>query len=191
MASRATKSGFAAEAQAKIMGKYNPEEAAEVMGWIGDILPDSGITANGDWEYVHQKLMDGYELCRLVKAVGGGPGIKDKGRQNFPFKRMECIGQFLDAAKAYGVPDTDMFQTVDLYEHQNMHQVIVCLRRLASKARDKGYKGFGPKEATENKRDFTEEQLKAGQNVIGLQMGTNKGASQAGQSFGKQRMIID
>ena len=48
----------------QIMGKYNPEEAAEVMGWIGDTLPDSGITANGDWEYVHQKLMDGYELCR-------------------------------------------------------------------------------------------------------------------------------
>jgi hypothetical protein len=51
--------------------------------------------------------------------------------------------------------------------------------------------GFGPKEAVANPRHFSDEQLKAGVNVISLQMGTNKGASQAGMTFGKQRMIID
>ena len=58
-------------------------------------------------------------------------------------------------------------------------------------AKSKGLKGFGPKEAEMNKRQFTDEQLRAGRNIIGLQMGTNKGASQAGMTFGKQRMIID
>ena len=58
-------------------------------------------------------------------------------------------------------------------------------------AQAKGYKGFGPKEADKNERHFTDEQLKAGQGVIGLQMGSNKGATQAGQSFGKSRMIVD
>jgi len=48
---------------------------------------------------------------------------------------------------------------------------------------------LGPKEATENKREFTEQQLKEGQNVIGLQMGTNKLASQAGEHFGRQRQV--
>jgi len=33
--------------------------------------------------------------------------------------------------------------------------------------------------------------MKAGASVIGLQMGTNKGASQAGMSFGKSRHIVD
>ena len=51
--------------------------------------------------------------------------------------------------------------------------------------------GLGPKEATENKRDFSDEQLNAGQSIIGLQMGTNRGASQAGMSFGKTRHIVD
>lgn len=37
-------------------------------------------------------------------------------------------------------------------------------------------------ESTPNVRNFSEEQLKAGRNIIGLQMGTNKGASQAGMS---------
>jgi len=38
---------------------------------------------------------------------------------------------------------------------------------------------------------FTDEQLRAGEGIIGLQAGSNKGASQAGQNFGKTRAIID
>jgi len=50
---------------------------------------------------------------------------------------------------------------------------------------------LGPAESTENKREFTDEQLRAGEGIIGLQAGSNKGASQAGQNFGKTRAIID
>lgn len=32
------------------------------------------------------------------------------------FKQMEKISQFLQAAEAYGVITTDIFQTVDLWE---------------------------------------------------------------------------
>ena len=40
------------------------------------------------------------------------------------------------------------------------------------------------------KREFTQEQLKAGQNVIGLQMGSNRGASQTGMTaYGATRQI--
>lgn len=49
---------------------------------------------------------------------------------------------------------------------------------------------LGPPPATENKREFTEEQLRAGEGLIGLQAGTNKGATQAGQNFGAGRKII-
>jgi len=40
-------------------------------------------------------------------------------------------------------------------------------------------------------RDFSDEQLKAGQSVVSLQYGTNKGASQAGMNIGKGRSILD
>lgn len=46
---------------------------------------------------------------------------------------------------------------------------------------------LGPKPAEENKRDFSEEQLRAGEAVISLQYGTNKGANQSGQNFGNTR----
>jgi len=51
--------------------------------------------------------------------------------------------------------------------------------------------GDGIKESKANKRQFTEEQLRSGDSVIGLQMGTNKGASQKGMNIGNMRHIVD
>ena len=49
---------------------------------------------------------------------------------------------------------------------------------------------MGVKVASENKRNFNEDTLKAGQSMIGLQYGTNKGASQAGMTpYGAGRQI--
>lgn len=54
------------------------------------------------------------------------------------FQQMENIGKFLSAAEAYGVQSSDSFQTVDLFEKQNVFQVvntIIHLRNLATKVR--------------------------------------------------------
>ena len=59
-------------------------------------------------------------------------------------------------------------------------------------AQKKGYTQYrlGPKEAEAQKKEWTEEELREGRNVIGLQMGTNRVASQAGMTpYGKQRQI--
>ena len=75
----------------------------------------------------------------------------------------------------------------------NCIQVINGIHALGRKAQAKGFSGptLGPKEADKNKREFTEEQLREGQKVIGLQMGTNRGASQAGlTAYGATRQII-
>lgn len=62
---------------------------------------------------------------------------------------------------------------------------------IISQAQKVGYDGpaLGAKEAEQNPRNFSPETLNAGQSVIGLQMGSNKGASQAGMSFGRSRSI--
>lgn len=45
--------------------------------------------------------------------------------------------------------------------------------------------------ANENKRNFSEEKLKESHKIIGLQYGSNKGASQAGMTaYGTGRQII-
>lgn len=49
------------------------------------------------------------------------------------FKQMELIGIAIDKIKTLGVPDHEMFQTVDLYEAQNLHQVVINLSAVARK----------------------------------------------------------
>ena len=58
-------------------------------------------------------------------------------------------------------------------------------------AQKNGWNGpkLGPKPAEENKRNFSDDQLRQGEAVLGLQAGFNKGATQAGMTFGKNRMI--
>jgi len=47
---------------------------------------------------------------------------------------------------------------------------------------------IGPKEAAENKRNFSEEQVRRMRDAdIGLQAGQNRGATQAGQNLGQTR----
>lgn len=49
---------------------------------------------------------------------------------------------------------------------------------------------LGPKPSEENKREFSDDVIAAGKTAIGLQAGTNKGATQAGQNMGAGRKII-
>lgn len=67
--------------------------------------------------------------------------------------------------------------------NRSLHQPILA------GAKGLAVPSLGPKEAVANVREFTEEQLKQGQNVIGLQMGSNKGASQSGDHYGRARQI--
>lgn len=47
------------------------------------------------------------------------------------------------------------------------------------------------RKSKENPRNFSDNQLQEGKNVIGLQMGTNRGASQAGMTgYGMPRQIL-
>ena len=53
--------------------------------------------------------------------------------QGTPFMLMENIQAFLGAARKYGVPDSELFQTADLYERRNIPQVRsgCCLSPLS------------------------------------------------------------
>lgn len=42
---------------------------------------------------------------------------------------------FLDNAKQLGVPPQETFQSVDLWERQNLNSVVICLQSLGRKVR--------------------------------------------------------
>ncbi|XP_030558435.1 muscle-specific protein 20 [Drosophila novamexicana] len=174
--------------RAKIAGKRNPEMDKEAQEWIEAILGEK-FPAGQLYEDV---LKDGQVLCNLINKLqpGAVSKINSSGGQ---FKFMENLNNFQKALKEYGVPDIDVFQTVDLYEKKdiaNVTNTIFALGRATYKHPE--FKGpfLGPKPADECKRDFSEEQLKAGQTIVGLQAGSNKGATQAGQNIGAGRKIL-
>jgi len=182
---RAAKSGFAAETQRKINSKYSDELAAECLEWIKEVTGEP-INTSGDMDNFFEVLKDGVILSKLVNALQPGT-IKKVNESKMAFKCMENISAFLEAAKAFGVPVQETFQSVDLWERQNLNSVVICLQSLGRKAHNFGKPSIGPKEAEKNVRNFSDEQLKAGQNVISLQYGSNKGANQSGINFGNTR----
>merc|ERR1712136_311833 len=155
------------------------------VGWIRTLTgePDN---VSGDPDNVYEHLRDGTLLCKLANEIQPGT-VKKIQQSKMAFKCMENINMFLEAAKSFGVPTQELFQTVDLWEKQNLNSVIICLQSLGRKASKYGKPSIGPKEAERNEREFTEEQLRAGQTVISLQYGTNTGANQSGMNFGNTR----
>jgi len=189
MANREKGFGMTAELADKKAAKYRADLALEAMEWIQSYLPGEDVVCSAS-DDVLEKLKDGQILCKLINVLqpGSVPKINES---KMAFKQMENIGSFLDSCVQFGCDKLDLFQTVDLYEGVNMPGVICGLHALGRKCGAKGMNGIGPKEAEKNEREFDEATLAAGRNTIGLQMGTNKLATQSGQNFGKSRMIID
>jgi len=75
-----------------------------------------------------------FPFPRLVNDIKEG-SVKKINKTSLAFKCMENINAFLDAAKALGVPAQETFQTVDLWERQNLNSVVICLQSLGRKVR--------------------------------------------------------
>merc|ERR1712071_214194 len=163
----------------------NKEQEKEILDWIEAVLGEK--LPAGAYEDV---LRDGIVLCRMMNKIAAGSVNKIQ-TSGGSFKLMENIQRFQASLKKYGVPEEEIFQTADLYERRNIPQVTLCINALARLTqKHPEYTGprLGPKMADGNKREFTEEQLRAIEGHVGLQAGYNKGASQAGVgSFGNTR----
>ncbi|XP_055381552.1 muscle-specific protein 20-like [Condylostylus longicornis] len=171
----------------QVCGKRIPEEEAEAQAWVEAVINERFPPLPFE-----EALRNGIILCKLMNRLVPGiiPKINTSGGD---YKMMDNIGQFQKACTKYGVPDVDLFQTTDLWDQKNIAlvtQTIFALGRACYKHPE--WKGpfLGPRPAEENRRDFTEEQLRSSEAIIGLQAGTNRGASQSGQNFGASRKII-
>ncbi|XP_043936897.1 transgelin [Protopterus annectens] len=199
MANKGPAYGLSREVQSKIEKKYDNELESRLVDWIiAQCGAQVGRPAEGRLAF-QLWLKDGTILCQLINSLHspGSQPIKKIQSSTMAFKQMEQVSQFLKAAEEYGVSKTDLFQTVDLWEGKDMAAVQRTMMSLGSIAVTKGdgfYSGdpnWFMKKAQENRRDFSDEQLQEGKNVIGLQMGTNRGASQAGMTgYGRPRQIM-
>ncbi|XP_070562880.1 calponin-3-like isoform X3 [Ptychodera flava] len=189
MAYRGRSFGLSAELKAKQRAKYDIEREREARQWIEACTGHPLAEQELGEDHFHKSLKDGIELCRLANILQPG-SVKKVNESKMAFKQMENINSFLQAATAYGVPSMSLFQTVDLYEKQNMVSVLDCLWALASMAKKNGFTGpqWGVRVADRNVREFDEETLRAGQAVLPQQAGYTGGATQAGMTaYGTSR----
>ncbi|XP_050434161.1 myophilin [Adelges cooleyi] len=168
------------------MPARNKEQEQEVLEWISQVTGEK-LPAGAVYEDV---LRDGVVLCNLINKISPG-SVKKIQTKGTNFQLMENIQRFQAALKKYGVPEEEIFQTADLFERRNIPQVTLCLYALGRYTqKHPEYTGprLGPKMADVNKREFSEDQLRASEGHLNLQMGFNKGASQSGLgSFGNTR----
>ncbi|CAH8504609.1 unnamed protein product [Dicrocoelium dendriticum] len=215
---RANKSGFAREVQQKLTEKFDGAEAAKTLRWIRmlkapDGIPERFVDAvqkippniqSVDMRDYAGYLTDGLVLGYLMACLNPDTThllstVKSWQVSDKPIfetsRQRDRIGSFLQFTSKFGVDGAFQFQTDQLYESTNLTQVVICLGQLGVLAQSKSdYRGppdFWAQRHKENKREFTEEQLRSGERIIGLQMGTTTGANASGITFGSQRRITD
>ncbi|CAL1278551.1 unnamed protein product [Larinioides sclopetarius] len=178
--------GLSRDCMLKAQAKFNLQDALVALKWIRDVTQlnldppgsDKGVQDQIDFANV---LKDGIALCTLINRLQ--PGTVSKiNTMKAPFKERENLEMFLKGCEMYGLKRHDLFQVNDLYEKKNLYT-----------AKKKAFDGptIGVKVADENKRIFSKEKLEMGKTIIGLQSGSNQGASQRGMTpYGAPRQIL-
>eukprot|EP01112_Ceratiomyxa_fruticulosa_P015185 TRINITY_DN4440_c0_g1_i1.p1 TRINITY_DN4440_c0_g1~~TRINITY_DN4440_c0_g1_i1.p1 ORF type:complete len:207 (-),score=54.71 TRINITY_DN4440_c0_g1_i1:205-825(-) len=120
--------GLDAELAEKRAATYDVNLENEIREWMKSV---TGEPVVGDF---HAALKSGVTLCNLVNKLRPGV-VKNIGRGAMPFVQMENINAYLSACKTLGVPENDLFMTINLFEAKDMKSVLqnlATLKRVAT-----------------------------------------------------------
>uniref|UniRef100_A0A3B1IJ60 Transgelin 2 n=1 Tax=Astyanax mexicanus TaxID=7994 RepID=A0A3B1IJ60_ASTMX len=182
MANKGPSYGLSREVQSKIDKKYDPELEERLVEWIvAQCGPSVGRPQPGKQGF-QTWLKDGCVSSLTIVSLPLNEILE-------PTAAPARIHLPLHSRGRYVIRKT---LCKDLAAVQ---MTLMALGSIAVTKSDGCYRGdpsWFHRKAQENKREFSDEQLKEGQSVIGLQMGTNKGASQAGMTgYGRPRQILN
>lgn len=126
--------GLDYEIQKKFEAKYDPGKERAVINWISQVTHKS---FSGD---LQSGLKSGVLLCETINAIWPGT-IQKINTGNLPFPQRENIVAYLNACKAKGMKEVDLFVTEDLFEGKNIVAVIDNILQLGHIASNKGFRG--------------------------------------------------
>ncbi|TNN88641.1 Transgelin [Liparis tanakae] len=134
--------GQSREEQLKIDAQYDPELESMLTKWI---IAQCGSEVGRPEGSFRKWLKNGSVLSELINSLyATDKPIKDTTAPTMPFKQMEQISLFLKHSEKYGVTETDIFETADLYDGNDMSAVqrtLMALGNLAVTKNDGCYKG--------------------------------------------------
>jgi len=126
--------GMDHDLQQKMAAKFDPAKVEAVRVWI------EAVTKRKLESDLQAALKSGVVLCELMNAIWPG-SISKIQQSSMPFVQRENIVAYLNACKAKGMRETDLFVTGDLFEGANMVSVVDQLCALGYLAASKGYNG--------------------------------------------------
>ena len=85
-------------------------------------------------------LKDGSILCKAMNVIQP-KSIKKIQTSKMPFKQMEKVSAFIKACRTYGIPEYQLFTTVDLFEAKDPNSVVQTIQALGGVAKKKGFAG--------------------------------------------------
>ena len=148
--------------------QLDAEAVREACDWINALVDDAALEPDS----FAAGLKSGASLCKLINAIKPAT-IKKISTSALKFSQMDNITAFLRAAKALGVPERDLFDTIDLHEEKDLVAVVQTVHALGRTVQtampDSALPVLGPRLATANRRSFTEAQLRAGLNEMTFQ----------------------
>nr|XP_012299775.1 calponin-2-like isoform X1 [Aotus nancymaae] len=178
--------GLSAEVKNRLVSKYDPQKGAELRSWIEGL---TGLSIGPDFQ---KGLKDGIILRTLMNKLQPG-SVPEISRSVQDRHQLENLSNFIKAKVSCGVNPVGLF---DLFESGNTTQVQVSLLAPAGKAETEGLQGgvdIGVKYSEKRERNFDGATMKAGQCVIGLQMGTDRcrWAPTNVTAYGTRRRLYD
>jgi len=124
--------GLDKDVQGRMAAKYDLKRVAQCCQWIKDV---TGKQVND----FHADLKNGVTLCKLMNKIQ--PKSCKPKNSKMPFVQRENIVMYLEACKKYGMRETDVFVSQDLFEGDNLNMVVINLLALHTLASKKGFKG--------------------------------------------------
>lgn len=174
--------------------KFSQDAIDDIKSWIFV----SVLNEEQPRESLIESLKSGVTLCKVankLKAADEPSGIIKWKESKMPFVQMEQISQFLTFARSYGVPEDELFQTVDLFEEKDpaiVYQTLKSVSRYANKKHPDLFPVIGPQLATKRPRPPIKQKpkhLQTGWSTT--EYGYMGGASQKSEGivFGQRRNI--
>ncbi|KAH3665996.1 hypothetical protein OGAPHI_004185 [Ogataea philodendri] len=183
------------------INKYrNPQLQLDVKTWLvqvmGSAVDEQQLASTDLVEF----LKSGAVLCTLINCVWG-PNTLPVKSSKMAFVQMESIELFLNFIKSQGVPQDELFQTVDLFEYQDPYQVVMAIQalsRLIHKKFGDKYPYIGPTIATKHERPKVPPKPQKFSATSGMpwstmEYGYTKGSNQKTEKvvFGARRDIVN
>eukprot|EP01105_Mastigella_eilhardi_P018073 TRINITY_DN4176_c0_g1_i1.p1 TRINITY_DN4176_c0_g1~~TRINITY_DN4176_c0_g1_i1.p1 ORF type:complete len:1337 (-),score=484.54 TRINITY_DN4176_c0_g1_i1:40-3669(-) len=136
--------------------KYSTELESHVKTWILAVLEGHHDPALFESQSFADALKSGVVLCKLLNVLKPGT-IPRINTSNLAYAKMENISAYLRAVvRVIGLPTSDCFNTVDLFEEKNMNQVVNNLYSLARFANKSGLTTHAVHDASHVRTLFSE-----------------------------------